>query len=63
MRKKRVQVTFSPDQWNMVEKLKSEMGATDSDVVRNIVIAWLAEKSFITTYAKNKANNKRGQNR
>ncbi|MBA7632093.1 hypothetical protein ES703_39635 [subsurface metagenome] len=56
MGKKRVQVTFSRDQWNMIKKLKSEMGATDSDVVRNIIIAWLAEKSFITTYAKNKVS-------
>jgi len=38
----------------MIEKLKSEMGFSDSDVVRNIVIAWLAEKSFISIYAKNK---------
>jgi len=51
---KRVQVTFSQDQWNMIEKLKSEMGFSDSDVVRNIVIAWLAEKSFISIHAKNK---------
>jgi len=38
----------------MIEKLKSEMGFSDSDVVRNIVIAWLAEKSFISIHAKNK---------
>lgn len=28
------------------------MGSTDSDVVRNIVLAWLAEKSLISTSVK-----------
>ena len=49
---KRVQVSFSKQQWNLISKLQGEMGLTDSEVVRNIVIAWLAEKSFITTIVK-----------
>lgn len=32
--------------------LKGEMGETDAEIVRSIVIAWLSEKSFISTIAK-----------
>lgn len=30
------------------------MGETDAEIVRSIVIAWLAEKSFISTAVKHK---------
>ena len=57
MSNKRVQVTFTEAQWKLIEKLKGEMGSTDSDVVRTIILAWLAEKSFITSQVKtNKLN-------
>ena len=49
---KRVQVSFTLEQWKLIEKLKEIMGSTDSDVVRNIVIAWLTEKSFIVNEVK-----------
>ena len=49
---KRVHVTFTKTQWDIIEKLKEHFGDSDADVVRNIVIAWLAEKSFITQSAK-----------
>ena len=51
---KRVQVSFTLEQWKLIEKLKEIMGSTDSDVVRNIVIAWLTEKSFIVNEVKKK---------
>jgi len=51
---KRVQVTFNSEQWKIISKMKSSMGNTDADVVRNIVLAWLAEKSFISTEGKMK---------
>jgi len=52
---KRVQVTFTEKQWKLIEKLKGEMGDGDADIIRNIVLAWLAEKSFISdTIKKNK---------
>ncbi len=51
---KRIQVTFTDEQWNLIKKLKGEMGITDSEVVRNIVMAWLVEKSFISTTLKSK---------
>ncbi len=49
---KRVQVSFTQDQWELIENLKGNMGNTDADAVRNIVISWLAEKSFISSSAK-----------
>jgi len=51
---KRAQVTFTKEQWKLIEKLKGEMGITDSEVVRNIVLSWLIEKSFISTTLKSK---------
>jgi hypothetical protein len=52
--KKRIQVIFTQEQYNILKSLKGELGATDSEVVRNIVLYWLIEKSFITTSLKNK---------
>lgn len=51
---KRVQVTFTDEQWNLLEMLRGEMGEGDADIVRNIVLAWLAEKSIISTTVKRK---------
>jgi hypothetical protein len=51
---KRVQVSFTAKQWQLIERLKGEMGGTDSEIVRNIVIAWLSEKSFLSTAVKKK---------
>ena len=51
---KRIQVTFTNEQWKLIEKLKGEMGVTDSEVIRNIVMAWLIEKSFISSTLKSK---------
>ena len=56
-KKKRVQVAFTPSQWDLVEKFRGEFGEGDADIVRNMVLAWLAEKSFISTVAKNKIQN------
>ncbi|MCG2736735.1 MAG: hypothetical protein L6282_10130 [Candidatus Methanoperedenaceae archaeon] len=51
---KRVMVSFTEKQWEVVEKLKGEFGDNDANIVRNIVLAWLSEKSFITDSAKSK---------
>ncbi len=60
---KRIQVTFTNEQWNLIEKLKGEMGITDSEIVRNIVMGWLMEKSFISTTLKSKLfKNSEGKN-
>lgn len=57
MKRKRVQVAFTMSQWNLIETFRGEFGDGDADIVRNIVLAWLAEKSFISTVAKNKIQN------
>jgi hypothetical protein len=49
---KRVQVSFTEKQWRIIENLRGVLGDSDADIVRNMVISWLAEKSLITSYAK-----------
>lgn len=51
---KKVQVTFSDGQWRLIEKLRGTMGETDSEIVRNLVIAYLSEKSYIKEETMNK---------
>ena len=57
-KKKRVQVAFTKSQWALVDNFRGEFGEGDADIVRNMVLAWLAEKSFISTIAKNKIQKK-----
>ena len=57
MKNKRVQVVFNVEQWNLIEKFRGEFGNGDAEIVRNIVLAWLAEKSMISTTAKIKLAN------
>ena len=49
---RRVQVTFTEAQWALIESLRGIMGDNDATVVRNMCMAWLAEKSLLTTVAK-----------
>lgn len=49
---KKVQVNFTQEQYDLLQELKGELGGTDADVVRNIILAWLTEKSFISTTLK-----------
>ena len=49
---KKIQVSFSDRQAELLERLKGEFGETDADVVRSIVVSWLAEKSFMSTVIK-----------
>ena len=44
---KRVMVNFTDEQWKIIEKLRGVMGNSDSELVRNIVIAWLSEKGYL----------------
>ena len=46
---KKIQVSFSDKQAELLANLKGEFGDCDSEVVRGIVISWLAEKCFIST--------------
>ena len=58
--KKRVQVVFTDKQWQIISGLRGDFGDGDSEIVRNVVLAWLAEKSVISTNLKNRLaeNNK-----
>ncbi|HIC99564.1 MAG TPA: CopG family transcriptional regulator [Pyrodictiaceae archaeon] len=56
-RPKRVQVTFTEEQWRMIERFKGIMGSDDAEVVRNIVLSWLAEKSIVSWMVKEKTVN------
>lgn len=49
---KRVQVSFTDKQWELLSFFKGELGDTDAEVIRSIVLAWLAEKSVISTSVK-----------
>jgi len=53
---KRVQVTFTEKQWSLVERFRGVMGSDDAEIVRNIVLAWLAEKSAVATSVKKEMN-------
>ena len=53
---KRVLVSFTAAQWELIQKLRGEFGEKDANIVRNIVLSWLSEKSMISTVAKNKIN-------
>jgi hypothetical protein len=48
----KVQVSFTDDQWKLLKMLKGSMGNTDADIIRNIVVAWLSEKSIISESVK-----------
>ncbi|MBT7556986.1 CopG family transcriptional regulator [Candidatus Woesearchaeota archaeon] len=51
---KKIQVSFSDAQIDLISKFKGEFGVSESEIVRGIVIAWLSEKSFISTVVKNR---------
>ncbi len=53
---KRVQVSFTEKQWDLIAKFKGEFGEKDADIVRSIVISWLSEKSFISSTIKTRNN-------
>ncbi|CAD6490246.1 MAG: hypothetical protein ANIMEMIM_00134 [Candidatus Argoarchaeum ethanivorans] len=55
---KRVQVSFTEKQWDLIQNLQGEMGNSDSDIVRSIIISWLTEKSFISTSVKKRMGEK-----
>jgi len=49
---KRVQVTFTEEQWSLIERFRGRMGSDDAEIVRSIVLAWLAEKSLMAESVK-----------
>lgn len=51
-RNKRVNVSLSENQLALIRQLKGTMGNSDSEIVRNIVLAWFSEKGLITNSFK-----------
>jgi len=43
---KRVMITLDEEQYRIIQSLKG-MGTKDAEIVRNILIAYLSEKSYI----------------
>ena len=52
---KKIVVTLPDETYKLMKKLEG-MGSKDGEIVRNLVISWMAEKSMISTAAKNKMN-------
>lgn len=48
----RIQITLTKDQLELIESFRGRMGNTQAEIVRNIILAWLAEKSFISDSVK-----------
>ncbi len=52
---KRIIVTLPEETYKLMRHLEG-MGEKDAEIIRNIVISWMAEKSMISTAAKQKMN-------
>lgn len=55
---KKIVVTLPDETYKLMKNL-SGMGEKDGEIVRNLVISWMAEKSMISTSAKEKMKNKK----
>jgi predicted DNA-binding protein len=44
---KKVQITFTNEQWEIIKELRGKFGNTNAEIVRNIVIAFLSEKTYM----------------
>jgi len=51
---KKIQVILTKEQYEIIKKLRGEMGNSDSEIIRNIVVNWLLQNSFITSQIKEK---------
>ncbi len=47
----RIMVTLDKEQYEILKNVKG-MGTKDAEKIRNIVLAWLAEKSFIKKHSE-----------
>lgn len=45
---KRVNISLTGEQLDIIRKFKGTLGSSDSEIIRNIVLAWLCEKNIIT---------------
>jgi len=45
---KRITINLPEDLWEIIESnLKGKLGNRDGEIIKNIVIAWLSEKSYL----------------
>ncbi|MGL4669250.1 MAG: CopG family transcriptional regulator [Methanobacteriaceae archaeon] len=51
---KRINISLSREQLTLIRKFKGIMGNTDSEIIRNIMLAWLSEKSMVSSTVKTK---------
>ena len=51
---KRIHVTFTKKQWELIKNFRGVLGQNDAEIVRNIVLSWLSENSIISTTVKKK---------
>lgn len=51
---KRIQVNFTKEQYDLLQKFKGELGNSDSEVVKVITLLWLSENSLIPSALKEK---------
>ena len=54
---KKIVVTLPEETYRLMKNLEG-MGEKDAEIVRNLVISWMAEKSMISTLAKEKMKKK-----
>ena len=45
---KRVNISLSKEQLALVRKFNGTMGNSDSEIIRNILLAWFSEKGVIS---------------
>lgn len=51
---KRITITFDDEQYEAIKLVKG-MGARDADRIRNLVLAYLSEHSYIKDYSRAKS--------
>ncbi len=49
-------MTFTERQWEVIEKFRGVMGTDDAEIVRDIVLSWLAEKSVVSSAVKKESS-------
>lgn len=54
--KKRINVSFTLEQINILRSLNGIMGNSDAEIIRNITLSWLSEKNLLTQKFMNNSN-------
>jgi len=55
---KKIVITLPNETYKLMKKLEG-MGEKDAEIARNLIISWMAEKSMISTSAKQKMSKKK----